>query len=144
MAIRAMVYTAATALTITGLSSLGNAATAVGTIDNTTNKYLDYLVEFNIGVGVVSGNNKQYRVFAQSYVDGTNHGDETLLGNLVELGVPVICTTPSVSMRSRAYSVAAGFDGRLPPKVDILVYNDTGVAFTSGTAQLVGVYESII
>jgi hypothetical protein len=143
MAIRTETFNGTgTAVTVTGLSTLANATlSAAGLVDNTTNKYIDYLVEVVCTVGTMSGN-KQFRVFVQSSVDGTNFGDTTL-ANLVELIPPVQCTTNATAYRGQAGSVAAAFGGFVPPKFNIYVYNDTGAAFTAGTAQWTGITETI-
>ena len=143
MAVRKITYNGAgTNVSITGLATLANATlSAAGAVDNTTNLYIDYLVEAVCTVGTMSGN-KQYRLFAQSSDDGTNFGDTTL-ANLVELIPPVQCTTNATAYRSQSGSVAAAFGGIVPYKFNIYVYNDTGAAFTAGTVQWTGVTETI-
>jgi len=137
-----LAQTAATALTVSGLSTLANGSSATSApIDNTTNLYLDYLVEVAVTVGTV-GTNSQVLVYAVDSLDGTNYSDSTQAANMRFLG-SIQTPTSATAYRSAAVSVAAAFGGTLPPKFEIVITNSTGAAFTAGTAQYIGSYQTV-
>lgn len=139
-------YVAATALTITGFNSLAAAGLASSdAIDNSTNLYLDFLVEFVIADFAEAGNG--LLIFgASSSLDGTSYSraDSANLGALAPLGhFPVIGTG---AWRTRAFSLARAFGGTLPPYAKVHVYNDAGttLAATGNACQIVPVYREIL
>lgn len=135
-------YQAAQSLTVTGLSTLANGSNAISdAVDNTTNKFLDYLVEVSATVGTVSGN-KRFLVYATSSVDGTNYSDSSDVSNMKLLGI-VNAPSNSTAYRSPAFSVASAFGGTIPNHFKIVVRNDSGAAFTAGSAQYRGTYNTV-
>lgn len=139
-------YPAGAAYSIT-LNSLGSGAYVTGSeIDNTTNLYLDYLVEFVIA-DVVEAGNKQVTIFAIDSLDGTNYSDAPSATKPQMNAVPVgaISLNGTGPYRSKAFSVAAAFGGVLPPKIKLVAYNDAGVALAASgnSAYLRGLYQSI-
>jgi hypothetical protein len=133
----------ATSLTVTGLSSLASGAYATSNlIDNTGNLYLDYLVEVAVTVGTVAGN-QQCVIFAIDTLDQTNFSDATQDANMRLLGT-IQTPTNATLFRAAAMSVAAAFGGTLPPQFKIVVKNDSGAAFTTGAAQYIGSYSTVI
>jgi hypothetical protein len=138
--------TAATALTISGLSSLASGsatANTTGQLDNTGNLYLDYLIEVSVTTGTVSGN-KQCIVYACSSIDGTNFSDGTQSdNNMVYLG-NIQTPTSTTAYRGKAMSVSAAFGGTLPPKFAIVVFNDGGGTYSAGTCQYVGSFATVV
>ena len=143
----------ATAFTIT-LNSLGSASARESTaIDNSTNLYLDAVVEVLVNVGTVASDKRVY-IYAYDSIDGTNYSDNATGSdaaltmrsptNLKLIGV-IECPTSSISYRSAACAVAPAFGGRLPAKWGIVVYNVTGAAFAASgcSAQYREVYETV-
>jgi hypothetical protein len=131
-------YGAATAFASeSNLNSLASSAFAsIGVIDNTTTFADDYLIEITIA-NIAEAGNRQAVVWARTSVDGTNYSDNTtgatnrkMLGSLDLNGL-------SAAGRSIAMPLAVAFGGIVPPKVEILVQNDAGVAFAASgnTAQ---------
>ena len=117
-------------LTFSGLNSLSNQTLAVSSaVDNSAASVfaVDYLVEVVIADVSESGN-KQVLVFAESSLDGTNYSDPNV-SNLARLGFLDI--TGTGPQRSRAFSLAAAFNGSVPLKFKIAIFNDAGVALAS-------------
>lgn len=139
-----LAYGTATALTFSNLSTLasGTLSAASTAVDNTTNLYLDYLIEINVTVGTVVAP-AQCLIYAADTVDSTNFQDVTSTLNLRLLGV-LATPTSTNAYRSSAFSLAAAFGGVIPPKFQILVYNSTGAALTAGTGQYLGVYSTVV
>ena len=140
-------YGSATALTVTGLNSLASAGYATSNaVDNTTNLYLDYLVELTVA-NVVEAGNFQLTVYAISSLDGTNYSDNQTNNQpwaFKYVGLlPVNGTGP---WRSAAMSVASAFNGSIPPYFKIVVYNDAGVtlAASGNSVQYVGVLHQSV
>lgn len=124
----ALTYGTATAFgSASALNSLATATpTSIGTIDNTTALADDYLVEVTIA-NIAESGNKQAIIYARSSVDGTNYSEASSRKNLKRIGL--VDLTVGGTTISAACSVAAAFGGSMPPKVDIYVENDAGVAF---------------
>jgi hypothetical protein len=135
---------AVTSLTVTGLSTLASAATATSNvIDNTANLFFDYLIEITVATTNTPSGDKQIVIFVTDSLDQSNFSDSSVQQNMVLLGT-VQTPTTSTTYRGRAMSVASAFGGTLPPQFKVVVFNDLGVALTSGTAQYVGSYATVI
>jgi len=137
-------YGTATALSISNLATLASATLSAAStaVDNTSNLYLDYLVETTVTVGTVVAPAVVF-IYAADTIDNTNFSDITSTSNLRLLGV-LSTPTSATSYRSSAFSLAAAFGGTVPPKFQILIYNSTGAAFTAGTAQYLGIYSTAV
>lgn len=140
-------YGAATAFA--NASNLNSAAAAsyqnLGTVENTSNLYLDYLVEVGVTTGASTpSGNQQIVIFAIDSVDGTNYSDSSLDANLVLLGA-ISVTVASTGYRGKAMSVAAAFGGTCPPKFQVIAKIDDGVALAASgnSAQYVGVNATV-
>lgn len=147
-------FVAAAALTIT-LNSLASSNT-VGrestAIDNSTNLYVDALVEVLVTTAnSTMGSDKAVYVFAYASLDGTTYSggatgsdaghtrqDPTVLAYLGSIQTP----TQNIAYRSKPFSVAQVFGGILPPKWGIVVFNFTNQALagSGNSAQYVPVY----
>ena len=135
------------ATSLSSASNLDSATSAsypnLGTIDNTTNLYLDYLVEIEFTPSATPTGNTQIVLFAIDSVDGTNYSDTSADANMAFLGA--VQTNGTTAVRSKAFSVAAAFGGNLPPAVQIIAKIDDGVALaaTGNSAQYRGVYQTV-
>jgi hypothetical protein len=152
--IKAKFGTNGQSITIT-LASLAASAT-VGrestAVDNTTNLFLDVLVQLFVESGTVSGN-KQVLVFAYATVDdgttytegctGSNAGftrnDPT---NLVFLGAVPMPANATV-YKSRPFSLAQAF-GSVPAKWGLAVFNDSGVALSGTAGNNKAIYQGVL
>lgn len=138
-------YGAATALPNAGglNSAAAGAYVNLGTIDNTTNLLLDYLVEVAVTPSAAPTGNAQIVVFAIDSVDGTDYSDSTTDANMALLGT--IQMSAASAYRSKAMSVASAFGGNLPPKMQIIAKVDDGVALAASgnSAQYVGVNQTV-
>ncbi len=148
---------AVVSLTIT-LNSLASSATAgreSTAVDNTTNLYLDALVEVLLSFpNSAPANDKAVYLWAYDSLDGTNYAgtctgsdaaytrqNPTVLALLGVIPVP----TQNIPYRSRAFSVAQAFGGVLPPKWGIVVQNYAGQTLNASlnSAQFRPVYRTI-
>ena len=150
-------FSSAASLTIT-LNSLASSATAgreSTAVDNTSNLYLDALVEVLVSFpNSAPANDKTIYVYAYAALDGTNYTgaatgsdaaytmqDPTTLRLIGVIPVP----TQNISYRSALFSVAAAFGNVLPPKWGIMVRNYAGQTLNGSgcSAQWVGVHQTV-
>jgi hypothetical protein len=130
---------AASSLTISGLSSLASANYAVSSaLDLTAVDPLDVLVDITVTPGTVSGN-KQLLVFAKVSLDGTNYttGPESGSSAVDEPNLYLLGALPlntNTTAQRGVFSVANAL-GYVPPYLKIVVRNDSGAAFSAGSAQ---------
>lgn len=159
-------YAASSNLTVTNLAGLAASSTHVtgwesDLIDNTTNKYLDYLVSAKFTVESASLAAGEIRLWAVPMLDdstwpggfdGTESAETTPLddeggtnGGAVLLKVITTDTTASQVYYMHAVSVAAAFGGVCPAKFVLFVTQSTGTTLeTSGQQVTVkGTYLSV-
>lgn len=156
-------YAASSDLTVTNLHSLATSATWVAgwespTVDNTTNKYVDYLVsgKFSLGNSATAG---QIRVYVVPMLDDSNwptpidgtesasedFGTTTLRDSAARLGAAIETRadpgTDDVYFLA-PFSVAALFGGICPAKFALFVAHNTGVNLAAAGNQITtkGVY----
>lgn len=158
MATATLNYAAAVSLTVTNLHSNTSSTTAAwasAVVDNTTNKYLDALVQVVLDyANTAPANDKATYVYAYGGIEsgvysnpitGTE-GDVTLLdvtanaNNLRLIGVMPYGTADEV-VESSPMSVANAFGGILPAfwGVCILDYTGAALAASGNTVKYVGV-----
>jgi hypothetical protein len=104
--------------------------------DCTANQPLDVIVEVAITPGTVSGN-KQAVVFVQESIDGTNYrtGPYSSTTTTDEPNLRFLGTIPlntNSTLQRATFSVAQAL-GYCPAKFYIVVKNDSGASFTTGT-----------
>lgn len=123
-----------TARTVTGLGTLANSAYATSvTIDNTVSQPSDLLVELTATPGTVSGN-KQAVIFAIASLDGTNfQSGANAADEAVMTLIGVLSLASNATSQTKPFSVAASFGGILPPYLRIVIKNESGAAFSSGS-----------
>lgn len=144
---------AAQAITCT-LASLANAALRMSTVvDNTTDLFLDALVEIKIKTGASGVSSTGYvAVYAYGtsdggtdYTGGASGADGSYTGlkdNLILLGT--IAATANATTYIRHFSLASAFGGILPAKWGIVVENLTGAALDGAEGSHSKVYQGIL
>jgi hypothetical protein len=143
-------YAASSALTIT-LASVASSATFVAgaesdAVDNTTNKYLDYLLAGKVTVGTTPTINTEIRVYVAALIEDSTYPDvfdgtgsaETLTSAGVASGFLRLAASMLVDATTsdRTYwfgpvSVASLFGGVMPKKFVVFVAHSTGVNLNS-------------
>lgn len=136
--------------TITTLASSATACRASTAVDNTTNLFLDALVQVNVTLSATAtANDKAVYVWAYGTADGGTTYTDGVTGtdaaftrtdppNLRLIGV-LSTPTASNSYKSGPMSVAAAFGGILPDHWGVVVQNFSGSAFTAGAVLYQGV-----
>lgn len=157
-------YAASVDLTVTNLAGLASSATWVGVwesalIDNTTNKYLDYLISGKITVessGLAAG---EIRVGIVAMMDDSNWPDvfdgtestETITDTeirdaIVKIGAAVVTdTTASRVYPFGPFSVAQLFGGVCPAKFVVVIAQSTGTTLETSGQQVTqkGVFVTV-
>jgi hypothetical protein len=139
-----LIYGTVVSLTVTALNGLASSATAgwqSAVQDNTSNLYLDALVQVIVDMAnTAPANSKALFVYAYagletSYTNPASGSEGTITlvditanaQNLKLLGT-IPYTTADEVIESAPFSVAAAFGGVLPPKWGIVIINHTGAA----------------
>jgi hypothetical protein len=118
-------------------------------VDNTTNKYLDYIVEGHYTVGTTPTINTEIRIYVVASFDGSTWPDvfdgtgsaETVTSEGVRDGfarlAAVMRVDSTTSDRDYPYfiDVASHFGGAMPKKVAVFVAHNTGVNLNSTAAN---------
>ena len=130
MASQTLQYGTATSMTIT-LASLANGSSATSsTVDNTTNLFVDVLVELVMtlpATGTVATGTVE--VWAKASVDNSDFDDDV---NDRLVGVMVMAAA-GAQTRKKIFGLAGAFGGTVPPYWQLRVRNATGGVVTSGT-----------
>jgi hypothetical protein len=153
-------YGTETTMTVTNLHSLASSATAgwqSDVVDNTTDLYLDALVQVVLDFANTSpANDKAAYVFAYgglatTYTNPVTGSQGTITVptivstqlNLKLIGVLAYATADEV-VESQPLSVAAAFGGVLPPKWGLVIMNYSGAALAASgnTVKWRGVYAT--
>jgi hypothetical protein len=127
-----------TSVTVTGLSTLANITYVAGTaVTHNTNKPVDHVYEVNVATTNTVAGNKQAKVFIQASLDGTNFTSGPTSGttttdepDLIFLGVVPMNTSSTTHTAMFSIGQKLGF---IPHTSKIVIFNDCGVALTSGT-----------
>lgn len=136
-------YGTATALSGNANSLANGAYVSLGVIDFSSTPPSDCLVRASMQAASTPSTttSRSVIIYARSSLDGTTYSDDGAISNernLTRLGfVSLVDTAAHVS---KALSLALAF-GALPPKVEIIARNDTGVALAASgqTGQYVTV-----
>lgn len=150
MASNKIEYAASSALTISPASLATSATWVAGVesdaVDNTTNKYLDYLLAGKITVGTTPTVNTEIRVYVVALLDDSTWPDvfdgtgsaETVTSEGVRDGFAKLAAVMRVDATTsdRGYpfgpvSVASLFGGAMPKKFVVFVVHNTGVNLNS-------------
>jgi hypothetical protein len=159
-------YAASAAVAITLASLATDTTQLVGresdVIDNTSNKYLDYMLSGKITVGTSPTDAKEIRVYVAGVhndtplwpdeMDGTDSAETITSVGVRDAGLKLVAIIATNNTSDRAYyfgpvSVAALFGGVVPPKFSVFVTHNTGVNLNSTggnhVLSVVPVYETI-
>jgi hypothetical protein len=140
----------ATALTVTGLSTLASGTYVTSATYNcTTNQPLDLFAELNVTPNGTTTGNQQAVLFAQGSLDGTTWqsgpGSGTTTtdeGDLTFIGALPLKTASGAQVK--AFGVSAAYGGSLPPYVRFVVKNDCGVAFSAGSMRTTEISATVV
>ena len=161
-----LAYAASSALTQTALDALASSATHVAgwesdAIDNSTNLYLDYIINAKIQVesaGLAAGQIRLYLVAEledaswPDVFDGTQSAETVTDTEIRDAICRLATVTDTDSTASRTYylnvpSVAAVFGGTVPRKFVIFLTQSTGAALEStgdpNQVYVKGVYANV-
>lgn len=154
-----LAYAASSNLTVTNLASIATSATWVagwtsGTIDNTSNLYLDYAVTGKITVAAAGLSAGEIRISVYRMLDDTNWPDLFSAGtegtegtatihdvNMRDHGLVVGDVAATDTTASQVYhleipSVAALFGGNLPAKFALFIAHSTGANLAASGQQV--------
>ena len=155
-------FGSSTAITITLASLANGSARQSAAIDNSTDKFLDVLVQLSIKLATGTPSAGQnINIYVYGSEDGTKYTDNatganaaiTLRNptNLKEAGSANPIQTPDsggLTYTSEPFSIASLFGGVMPRKWGVVVSNDTGLAFASGegnhTKKYTGIYATVV
>jgi hypothetical protein len=147
----------AIAITLASLAASATVGRASTAVDNTSNVFLDALVAGFVDLGTVSGN-KQVLIFAYGTADGgttysgqnganaisgTDAGFTRLDPTDLTLVRVLPCPTSSIKMSFGPYSIAQAFGGVLPDHWGIVIFNDTGAAFSATAGNNKAWYQGV-
>jgi hypothetical protein len=157
-----LAYQAEQTMTVTNLHSLASSATAgwqSAVVDNTSNLFLDALLQVVLDfANTAPANSKAAYVFVYGGLDAVysnpasgSEGAITLLDvtanaqNLKIVGM-IPYTTQDEVAESSLFSVAAAFGGVLPPKWGVVIINHSGAALAASgnTVKYRGVYSTVV
>jgi hypothetical protein len=164
MADRKLAYAASSALTVTNLHSVASSATHVAgwesaEVDNSTNKYLDYLISGKLVLGnsATAGEIQVYIVAKiddsewPDVIDGTESTETWTTTTIRDAGAVLAfsCATradPGTddTYPIRPFSVASLFGGVCPEKFVVFIAHSTGVnlAAAGNEVHVKGIYET--
>jgi hypothetical protein len=135
-------YAASTvALGMTGIATLTNGSSGTSdTLTNTTTKYLDY----QIMVGITTNNSAtatgMVEIFVQGSVDGAifeNDGNDRWIGTITMAAI-------GINTRYRLVSIAAAFNGGVPPYCRLRLRNVSGGTLTAASATVIGILAETV
>ncbi|HEY9014437.1 MAG TPA: hypothetical protein VIM84_05200 [Gemmatimonadales bacterium] len=145
-------------LTLASLASSATAGRESTAVDNTSNKYLDYICQVSVKLQTgTPASDKAVYIFAYGSVDGTNYTDNATgsdaaitLRDPTALRLVNVIPCPdagALTYESQPFSIAHAFGGVMPAKFGIVVRNYTGVTLSATESdhfyKYRGVYESV-
>jgi hypothetical protein len=141
MDIKAKFGTSNQAITITLASLANNSARASTVIDNSSNLFLDALVQLHIRSGSGVSASGYVSIYVYGTADGGSNYTEGATGSdaAITLTVPpnakligiINIVASTTTYKAGPFNVAAAFSGVLPEKWGIIVENKTGAALDS-------------
>lgn len=157
MATVKVAYSSATTITCSIASLAAQSGRESASIDNTTNLYLDALVQVKTKMGGTGPlNDKAIYIYAAGSDDSGTTWPDTVTGSDAAITVnsptqlrligTIFVPTASTAYISEPCSVAAAFGGQLPPKWSIVIVNSSSVLdSTAGNhaLQYVGITQTV-
>lgn len=146
--------TANFALTLASLSNSATVGRESTAIDNSTNLYVDVLVQVKVAVqSGAAANDKAVYVYAYGSEDGSTYTDNATGSNAaITLRAPTAMAIVGVipcpdggvaTYESQPMSIAAAFGGHMPRKWGIVVRNYTGQALSASEGDHTYKYTGI-
>lgn len=131
-----------TAMTCTLASLTEGSARECTAVDNTTDKFLDALVHFNIKLQTgTPASDKAINIYVYGSEDGTDYTDNATgsdaaitLRSPTNLRLIAIIHTPDsggLTYKSHPINIAAAFGGPMPRKWGIVIENKTNITFSA-------------
>lgn len=129
-------YGSNTALNITGLTVLANAASVTSdAVSNLTTNHLDALLYVTVTTGSAAVATGVVEVWIKGSIDNTNFDDDS---NDKWIGT-ILLAAAGTQVRAKTFSVASGFQGTMPPYWKARIKNATGASLTDALATYRGV-----
>jgi hypothetical protein len=148
---KAQYGTSGQAITCTLASLASGSSRASTAVDNTSNLFLDAMVQIGIKTGTISGT-AYVAIYAYgtanggtNYIEGVSGTDAGItLTSPTNLKLVGILNTPaSTTTYHGMFSVAAAFGGQLPSSWGIVVQNNTGGALDATEGNHLKVYQGL-
>ena len=152
--IKSLYGTSNQTITITLASLTNNSARQCTVVDNSTNLFLDALVQLTVKTGASGvGSTGSLNVYAfgttdggTTYSDGAGATDAAITltspPNMRIIGV-INAVANATSYKAGPFSVAAAFGGVLPQKWGIVVENKTGATLDATAGNFVVDYQGV-
>jgi hypothetical protein len=139
------------AITCTLASLASGASRASAAIDNTSNQYLDALVQIGIKTGTISGT-----AYVVVYAYGTANGGTNYIEGVAGVDAGTTLTSPtnlkllgilntpaSNTTYNGIFPVASAFGGQLPDHWGIVIQNSTGGSLSATESDHLKVYQGV-
>ena len=124
------------ALGMSAAATIGNGVSGVSDeLDNRTRKFLDYHIMVSVTTGGAATATGLVEIYARGSVDGTVYEEE---GNDRWIGT-ITLAAAGAQTRARLVSLAAAFNGGVPPFTRLRLRNATGAALTNASATVIGI-----
>ena len=126
-------YGSVTSLTGNANSLANQAFASLGVIDFGSAPPHECFIEVSLQPsGSVPSGPQRAVIYCRSSVDGTNFSVTPSASEILNAGLVGVVSLPNnAARRSLAFPLSPVFGGALPPKVEIFVQNDCGVALAS-------------
>jgi hypothetical protein len=136
-------YGSATSLSGNANSLANGAFVSLGQIDFGSAPPHECFVELSLQPSATVTGNQRALIFCRSSLDGTNFSVSPSATEALNAGLVGVVSLPNNSARrSLAFPLSPVFGGALPPKVEIFIQNDCGVALAS--SGQVGQFRTVI
>jgi hypothetical protein len=93
-------------------------------------------IEVVLAASAATSGNKQAVIYVRSSLDGTNFSVAPSTTDAINSKwIGTVSIPDTTSRRSIAFPVSSQFGGALPQRIEVYIFNDCGVAFTTATGQ---------
>lgn len=129
-------YSPATALTGNANGLAAGAFASLGQIDFGANPPHECFIEVSLQASGSTSDKRQAVIWLRSSLDGTNFSVAPSATDSINAArVGVLSLPDNTARRSIAFPISQLFAGGLPPKVEVFIQNEAGVAL-AGSGQL--------